>query len=115
MIINLKEVRNMVNGGEISKTEDLIKEIVTIDERAWELALSVHKDTSLRDSVKKEAEELQNRLLDLANMLEKAGPVYPNIKKIISESILDLDFVAREGRFASLRLGHLIRREQSKI
>ena len=105
----------MVNGGEISKTEDLIKKIYTIDKKAWELAFSVHKGHSLRDGVKKEAKELENRLLELANMREKAGPVNHTIKRIISESILDLDFAAREVRFASLRLGRLKRREQSKI
>lgn len=99
----------MVNGREISMPEDLIKEIGTIDELAWELALSVHKDPSLRDGVKKEAEELRNRLLDLATMLEKTTPISYTIKRIISESILDLDFVI-DGRLASLRLGHIIRR-----
>ncbi len=80
----------MANGGQTHKSDDIIEEIVIIDERAWELAFSVYNDTSLRDGVKKEAKELQKRLLDLATMLEKAGMASYAIRDIISESILDL-------------------------
>jgi len=96
--------------GKNEKVDQLVEELETINKRSFQMAFSIHKDSSLRSELAEEASLLQKRLLDIAKELER---IDPDMRKKwfhpISECILDLDFVMAERHFTSLRLGDIIR------
>ena len=111
---SLEDPVSVSRGGEgekkkMTNLKDLINEIGVINKRAWEMALSVHRDPSMRTIVKNEAKELSDRLLVLASELEKVGKGnYPTEAYMISESILDLQYAREYWPIVSLRLGREI-------
>ena len=92
------------------KVDQLVEELKTINKRSFEMALSVHKNSSLRLELAGEASPMRKRLLVIAKEIER---IDPDVRKRwfhpISESILDLDFVVTETDITSLRLGDIIR------
>jgi len=86
----------------------LIEELKAINQRAFGMALSVHKDPALRAQLAGEAHLLENKLLDIANELKRINPsLHQQWFLPISESLLDLLFVEGERETVSLRLGDL--------
>ena len=99
----------------MTNLENLINEIDVINKHALEMALSVHKNPSMRTIIKNKAKELSDRLHVLASELEQAGQDhYATRSHIISESILDLCYAIEDGPIVSLRLGHEIKRDKLK-
>ncbi len=92
------------------KVDQLVEELETINKRSFQMALSVHKDSSLRSELAREASPLQKRLLVIAEEIEQINPaVHKQWFHRTSESFLDLDFVVTETDVTSLRLGDIIR------
>jgi hypothetical protein len=92
------------------KAGQLVEELETINKRSFQMALSVHKDSSLRSELAAQASLLQKRLLVIAEEIEQINPaVQKQWFHRISESFLDLDFVVTETNVTSLRLGDIIR------
>ncbi len=92
------------------KVDQLVEELETINKRSFQMALSLHKDSSLRSQLVGEASPLQKRLLVIAEEIEQINPaVHKHWLHRISESFLDLDFVVTETDVTSLRLGDIIR------
>lgn len=96
---------------EINENADhLVEELEAINKRAFGMALSVHKNPSLRSQLAGEANLLRKRLMNIADELQRVGH---NTNKPyshwVSESILDLDFVVAERDITSLRLGDIIK------
>ena len=95
--------------------ERIIQEINDIDRNAEELAELVLKNPLLRNSLEKGAEELEERLLDLADELEKIdSAAYARVADQVSEALLDLDFVQMETDMVSFRLGQVIEQQKSE-
>jgi hypothetical protein len=96
--------------GATENPDQLVEELQTINKRAFQMALSVHKDSSLRSQLAEEAGLLQKRLLNIAEELEQVDPeTEKRWSHPISESVLDLDFVVAERGISSLRLGDIIK------
>jgi hypothetical protein len=95
---------------EISTPEKLVEELETLNKRSFGMALSVHKDPSLRAQLSQEASLLQERLLDIAKEIERIAPAeHKRWFFRISESMLDFDFVIADKDITSLRLGDIRR------
>jgi hypothetical protein len=92
------------------KRVEHVEELHAINKRAFEMALSVHGDPSMRVQLCDEARLLKKRLLHLAEEIERSDPVlrrqwfHP-----ISESLLDFNFVGETAGITSLRLGDIIK------
>lgn len=92
------------------KADQLAEEFERINKQAFRMALSVHKNPSLRSQLADEAGNLLKRLREIAGELERNHPdtakqwFHP-----ISESILDLHFVMADSGTTSLRLGDIIK------
>jgi len=105
----------MPPGKGYNMSDKLIKEINAIDKNAEEMATSVLNNPSLRSVFEKESERLEERLLYLAEELEKLDPAaYKLAADQISESLLDLTFIQMETDFVSLRLGQVIEQKRLK-
>ena len=92
------------------KAGQLVEELETINKRVFQIAVSVHKDSSLRSHLAEEASPLKKRLLDIAEEIEQIDPaVHKQWFHRISESLLDLDFVVANSGITSLRLGDVIK------
>ena len=95
-------------------SQKLVQEIRSIDRKAEDMAEAVIRDPSLREEFMLESETLEDRLLYLADELEKIDPAaYETVADQVSEASLDLFFVQMENDMVSLRLGRLI--EQQKL
>jgi len=91
------------------KTDHLVEELDTINKQAFRMAVSVHKNSSLRSQLDEEAHLLQKRLLDISEELERIDPdTEKRWSHLISESVLDLNFVMAEKGITGLRLGDMI-------
>ncbi len=92
------------------ETDQLVEELERINKRGFQMACSVHEDSSLRPQLTEEASILKRRLLDIAEEIEH---IDPSIHKMwfhrISECLLDLNFVVAESGMTSLRLGDIIK------
>ena len=95
--------------------EKLVHEILSIDKKAEEMAESVLRDPSLRKQFVSESETMEDRLMYLADELEKIDPVlYKTVADQVSESLLDLMFVQMETDMISLRLGQVMEQQRFK-
>lgn len=113
MVTTLLRIQCRAEKGEVlalgAWVDKLVVELSVIDKKAFGMALSVHKDPTLRPQLGEEARLMRNRLLDIAEELERIDPetekrwFHP-----ISESILDLDFLVADKGTTSLRLGDII-------
>ena len=96
-------------------SEKLIQEINAIDRNAEEMAESVLKNPLLRSDLGEKSNMLEERLLDLADELEKIYPAaYETVADQVSEALLDLDFVQMETDMVSFRLGQVIEQQRSE-
>jgi hypothetical protein len=87
----------------------IIQEIKSIDRNAEEMAESVLRNPLLRTRLGKGSEALEERLLDLADELEKIDPAaYAAVADQVSDALLDLEFVQTETDMVSLRLGQIM-------
>jgi hypothetical protein len=112
-IINIFSDDDPLDKGYIM-SEKLIQEIRSIDRKAADMAEAVVMDPSLREQVESESEILEDRLMYLADELERIDPdAYRTVTDQVSESLLDLFFVQMENDTVSLRLGRVI--EQQKL
>ena len=88
----------------------LEEDLEAINKRAFQMALSIHDDSSLRSQLSEEASLLKKRLLNIAAELERIDPGGKKRRfHPISESILDLNFVVADTGITSLRLGDIIK------
>ncbi len=88
----------------------LVEELEAINKRAFEMALSVHKDPASRTQLSQEASLLEKRLLHIAGELEQGdAAMHKQWFHRISESLLELMFVEAETPTVSLRMGDIIR------
>lgn len=95
--------------------EEIIQEIETIDRAAEEMAASVLKYPQLRSSLEKGREDLEHRLLELADELERIDPAaYATVADQVSEAILDLAFVDMDSDMVSFRLGRLMEQQKTE-
>ena len=95
--------------------EKLVQEILSIDRKAEDMAESVYKDPSLRMQLGSESETMEDRLMYLADELNRTDPVaYNTVVDQVSESLLDLMFVQMETDMISLRLGQVIEQQRLK-
>jgi len=95
--------------------EKLVQEILSIDKKAEEMAESVLRDPPLRKQFGSESETMEDRLMYLADELEKIDPVlYKTVADQVSESLLDLMFVQMETDMISLRLGQVMEQQRLK-
>lgn len=95
--------------------EILVQEILSIDRKAEDMAGSVLKDPSLRTEFESESKTLENRLMYLADELERIDPdAYNKVADQVSESLLDLFFVQVETDMISLRLGQVMEQQRLK-
>ncbi len=100
----------IVKGSDAMISDQLVEELKVINKRAFDMALSVHKDPGLRTQLTEEATPLQMRLLEIAEEIERIAPaVHKQWFHTISESILDLNFAKAATDFTSLRLGDIIK------
>ena len=95
--------------------EKLVQEILSIDRKAEDMAESVFNDPSLRKQFASESETMEDRLLYLADELERIDPAaYSTAADQISESLLDLMFVQMETDMISLRLAQVMEQQRLK-
>jgi len=100
--------------GGYTMSEKLIQELNAIDRNAEEMAESVFKNPPLRSDLGEKSAILAERLLYLADELEKIDPAaYEMMADQVSEALLDLDFVQMETDMVSLRLGQVIEQQRS--
>ena len=96
-------------------SEKLIKELHAIDRKAEEMATSVLKNPLLRGVLGEKSEILEERLLCLAEELERLdSAAYEIAADQVSEALLDLVFVQMETNEVSLRLGQVIEQKRLK-
>ena len=94
----------------------IVKEILKIDTRSFNMAQLVNQNAEERVKLKQEAIELMNRLDSLSNKLEEESPEeYKKIEDHISESQLDLMYVEMENDMISLRLGNYLKDTDEEI
>lgn len=95
--------------------EIIIQEILSIDRKAEDMAGSILKDPSLRTEFESESKTLEDRLMYLADELERIDPdAYNKVADQVSESLLDLFFVQVETDTVSLRLGQVMEQQRLK-
>ena len=96
-------------------SEKLIQELNAIDRNAEEMAESVLKNPLLRSDLGKKSEILEERLLYLAEELERIDSAAYGMKADqVSEALLDLAFVQMDTDSVSLRLGQVIEQQRLK-
>lgn len=94
-------------------SEKLIQELNAIDRNAEEMAESVLKNPLLRKGLEKKSEILEERLLYLAEELERIDPAaYKMTADQVSEALLDLAFVQMDTESVSLRLGQVVEQQR---
>ena len=95
--------------------DKLVQEILSINRKAEDMAESVFRDPSLRKQFGSESETMEDRLMYLADELERIDPVlYKKVADKVSESLLDLMFVQVETDMISLRLGQIMEQQRLK-
>ena len=95
--------------------ENLVQEILAIDRKAEDMAESVLKDPSIRKQFGSESETMEDRLIYLADELERIDLVaYNTVADQVSESLLDLFFIQVETDMVSLRLGQVMEQQRLK-
>ena len=93
--------------------ENYIQELNSIDRKAEEMAGLVLKNPLLRIDLEKTSDILEQRLLFLADELEKSDPTaYRMYSHQISEALLDLVFVQIDTDSVSFRLGQVIEQQR---
>lgn len=98
-----------------AELQKIVEEIQTIDKHAFEMALLVLKNPVLRHSLASQATAMSERLKVIADALKNMDPkIYQEKVDPISESLLDLIFVAKDLDIVSLRLGEMIEGEKSR-
>jgi hypothetical protein len=103
------------NAAEDRMPEELIREIHSIDGKAVDMAESVLRDPSLRNEFDTESKTLEERLMYLADELERIdSAAYETVADRVSEALLDLVFVQTETDMVSLRLGQVIDQQRAK-
>ena len=85
-------------------------ELIAISKEAYESAFSVWKDPKRREILQDRAERLMKSVAEHS----KSGSAKEEFREMIGETLLDLSFILRDSPATSMRLGRLIRREQSK-
>lgn len=99
-----------------SMFEVLIKELKAIDRPAFEMAVLVVENPANRGKFVAKAQLLRERLKEIANELKTNNPEAFN-KRLnqISETLLDLKFVAGQTKGVSLRLNRIIQQKKRNM
>jgi hypothetical protein len=90
-------------------SENRIREVDSINRRAFDMAMQIAADPSQRAVLAEEARSLKNKLLVLAHELDADPRGAAAVRREVSESVLDLDYVDHATDFLSLRLGDHLR------
>lgn len=114
-IIPMVNENNQSETKEDQMSEKLVQEIISIDRKAEDMAESILKDPTLRKQCKSESAIMEDRLIYLADELERIDPdAYETVADQVSESLLDLMFVQMETDMISLRLGQVMEQQRLK-
>jgi len=99
-----------------SMFEVLIKELKAIDRPAFEMAVLVVENPANRGKLVAKAQLLRERLKEIGNELKTNNPEAFNKRSDqISETLLDLKFVAGQTKGVSLRLNRIIQQKKRNM
>jgi hypothetical protein len=89
-------------------------EINVFERKAWKLAMEYSQNGAAENvtKFKEQAEELKQNIENFANQLKKEdSDLTKRFARIISEALLDCEYVMRDKQVASLRMGRILRQQ----
>ena len=93
-------------------TESLVEELNAIDRVAYRMAAAIVTKQQRREDLVSEISRLRPRFQEIVAQLKNTWPELYNARsEQISETALDLKFVAADQKMVSLRLNHLIQNQ----
>jgi hypothetical protein len=85
--------------------------ISPLDHQAFTIAKAYHKQGDVQKHLRRQAEQILSAIYVIANELKAIPQLYNRFAHIISEIIMDCQYVIGRGKVASLRMGRILSKE----